>query len=264
MNGTGLIKETVYNILQNPTRENFIEILSNGLGEQDNLDFKEQWVEPIKLAEIILGMANTGGGAIIVGVRESDDGTLEAVGLSELQDKEKIDGKVKKFLPDTIRFEIGDFDFKGEYYNKIKGELFQILLVYSEDVDLPYIWNKDSNGTEQGCIFYRRGTKTVKANSQEIKDMIEARIEAVYIEQSNLQLEEHLKQLSTLYKHIAPQTYSLFPFDKLLGNFSNTMNGGTTIAGMRNANYPEESYEEFIAKMIDRKKEKITRILDLK
>ena len=138
------------------------------------------------------------------------------------------------------------------------------MFVYSEKINLPYIWNKDSNGTEQGCIFYRRGTKTVKANSQEIKDMIDARIEAAYIEQSSLQLEEHLKQLSTLYKHIAPQTYSLFSFDKLLGNFSNTMRGGATIAGMRNANYPEESYEEFIAKMIERKKEKIARILDLK
>jgi len=263
MNGAGMIKETVYNILQNPTRENFIDILSNGLGEQDNLDFKEQWVEPIKLAEIILGMANTGGGAIILGVKENDDGTLEAIGLNELQDKEKIDGKVKKFLPDTIRFEIGDFDFKGEYYNKIKGELFQILFVYSEDVNLPYIWNKDSNGAEQGCIFYRRGTKTVKANSQEIRDMIEARIEAVYIE-SNLQLEEHLKQLSTLYKHIAPQTYSFSPFDKLFRSYGNIVKGGATIAGMGKTNYLEESYEEFIVKMIKRKKEKIERVLDLK
>ena len=29
----------------------------------------------------------------------------------------------------------------------------------------------DSNGAEVGCIFYRRGTKTIKANMQEIQDI---------------------------------------------------------------------------------------------
>ena len=33
---SGKIKEMVYDVLQNPTRENFIDILDNGLGEQDN------------------------------------------------------------------------------------------------------------------------------------------------------------------------------------------------------------------------------------
>ena len=67
---SGKIKEMVYDVLQNPTRENFIDILDNGLGEQDNLDFKVQWIEAQKLAEILLGIANSGGGAIILGVKE--------------------------------------------------------------------------------------------------------------------------------------------------------------------------------------------------
>ena len=79
---SGKIKEMVYDVLQNPTRENFIDILDNGLGEQDNLDFKVQWIEAQKLAEILLGIANSGGGAIILGVKENEDGTLESIGLS--------------------------------------------------------------------------------------------------------------------------------------------------------------------------------------
>ena len=260
----GKVKEAVYNVLQEPTRENFMDILDNGFGEQDNLDFKEQWIDFQKLSEIILGIANSGGGVIILGVKENENGTLDAVGLPQLEDKEKIHSKIQKFLPDNLEFVIGDFDFTNESYIKITGKLFQILSVNCKEIELPYVWKKDSNGVEAGCIFYRRGTKTVKANAQEIKDMIEARIEAVYIEQSNLQLEEHLKQLSTLYKHIAPQTYSFSPFDKLFRNYGNIMKGSATIAGMGNTNYPEESYEEFIAKMIERKKEKIERVLDLK
>ena len=34
-------KELVYKILQEPTREKFIDIIDNGFGELDNLDFKE-------------------------------------------------------------------------------------------------------------------------------------------------------------------------------------------------------------------------------
>ena len=90
---SGKIKEMVYDVLQNPTRENFIDILDNGLGEQDNLDFKVQWIEAQKLAEILLGIANSGGGAIILGVKENEDGTLESIGLSKIEDKEKIHSK---------------------------------------------------------------------------------------------------------------------------------------------------------------------------
>lgn len=46
-------KELVYKILQEPTREKFIDIIDNGFGELDNLDFKEQWIDHQKIAEII-------------------------------------------------------------------------------------------------------------------------------------------------------------------------------------------------------------------
>ncbi len=72
----GKVKEAVYNVLQEPTRENFMDILDNGFGEQDNLDFKEQWIDFQKLSEIILGIANSGGGVIILGVKENENGTL--------------------------------------------------------------------------------------------------------------------------------------------------------------------------------------------
>ena len=192
---SGKIKEMVYDVLQNPTRENFIDILDNGLGEQDNLDFKVQWIEAQKLAEILLGIANSGGGAIILGVKENEDGTLESIGLSKIEDKEKIHSKMAKFLPETIKFEIADFDFSNESYSKLKGRLFQLILIYSEDINLPYIWEKDSNSAEAGSIFFRRGTKTVKANSYEINEMLDKRLEATYVEQSSLHLEEHLKEI---------------------------------------------------------------------
>jgi len=42
-------------------------------------------------------MANTGGGVVILGVEEKEDGTIEAVGLEEIIDKEKQHSKISKF-----------------------------------------------------------------------------------------------------------------------------------------------------------------------
>lgn len=255
-------KELVYNILQEPTREKFIDILYNGFGEQDNLDFKEQWIDPQKIAEIILGIANSGGGALIFGVKENDDGTLSAVGLNQLEDKEKEHSKIQKFLPDILDFQTYDFDFNGENYSKVNGKLFQILCISSKEIELPYVWKKDSNGAEAGCIFYRRGTKTIKANMQEIQDMIDKRIEATYLEESNLQLEEHLKQLKTLYNNLVPYKYSLNGIFQGINSLASI--GGARIAGVKNPGYPDESYEDFVNRMIEQKKKKIEKVLDLR
>lgn len=260
MSDASIFKESIYNVLQNPTRENLLDIFDNSFGEQDNLDFKEIWIDMQKLSEITLGIANSGGGAVIIGVKENDDGTLDPIGLAELEGKEKIHSKLNKFLPDALRSNVYDFDFTGESYSKIKGKLFQILIINSNDADLPYIWKKDSNGVESGCIFFRRGTKTVRANIQEIEDMLDKRFEANYIEQSNLQLEEHLKQLNTLYRNINSNGFSPSLYDNLFRNIYKIHTGNNQI----NPNYPKESYDEFIAKMIASKKKKIEKVLDLK
>lgn len=60
---------------------------------------------------------------------KNDDRTIETIGLKQLEDKEKIHSKIQKFLPDTIEFDIGDFDFIDESYSKIEGKLSQILFV---------------------------------------------------------------------------------------------------------------------------------------
>lgn len=73
-------------------------------GEQDNIDFKEEWISNTKLCEIMLGMANCGGGVIIFGIKEKEDGTVDAVGLEKIEDKADIANKCKKFLPENFLF----------------------------------------------------------------------------------------------------------------------------------------------------------------
>lgn len=222
-------KDIMYSFLQDPSREKFVEIVFNGNGEQNNLEFKEQWIDYQKISEIILGIANSGGGAIVFGVKELNNGTLNNEGLIKLEDKAIADSKLRKFLPETIDFEILDFNFSGEEYSKLKNKLFQVLIVNSKDDLLPYIWNKDSNGSEMGTIFIRRGTKTCKANSKELDDLIKKRIKSTYSEKTSLELGEHIGQLKILYESISKnKKYYSFP-----SNVSNTLQNLMKPVGMQ-------------------------------
>lgn len=263
------IKENVYNFLQKPTRESFIDIIIEGVGEQNCIEFKKKWIESQKLSEIMLGMANTGGGVIILGIEEKPDGTIEAIGLEKLFDKEKQHSKISKFLPDTVKFDILDFDFSDESYSKIKNKLYQMILIQSDDKDLPYIWNKDSNENQVGFVFIRKGTKTVKANSTELSALIDKKIKSIYTEGSKLALEEHLNQLKILYNYVgAKETIThknILNIGKVLSEkFQLISESMGEVEKTRNPFYPEEDFEEFVSNMIKMKKLKIEKVLDLK
>lgn len=263
------IKEYMYKFLQEPTRESFIDIVFSGVGEQNSIDFKKIWIDPQKLSEIILGMANTGGGVVILGVEEKEDGTIEATGLSEIIDKEKQHSKISKFLPDTVHFDILDFDFSNEAYSQIENKLYQIIVIHSDDKDLPYMWNKDSNENQVGCVFIRKGTKTVKANSFELSKLIDKKIKSMYTEGSKLALEEHLEQLKILYKYVGAKEKvihkNILNIGEMLSErlqlFSESLG---EVERTKNPLYPEEDFEEFVANMIKMKKIKIEKVLDLK
>ncbi len=107
-----------------PTRTGLRDLLKGNIGETDYLDFKEDWPEWVKLAKHILAMANSGGGAIVVGVKQYEDGTVEAIGLTKLVDKSDISKKVAGYIPSTVAIEILDFSYTESEYEKIKGKSF--------------------------------------------------------------------------------------------------------------------------------------------
>ncbi len=63
-------KEEFAKFYENPTREGLRELLKNNLGEYPNIDFKSQLPTFSSIARHILGIANSGGGCIILGVAE--------------------------------------------------------------------------------------------------------------------------------------------------------------------------------------------------
>lgn len=259
------IKDLMYDFFQNPIRENFTKLIDTHTGEQNNIDFKSEWIKGNKLAQIMLGMANTGGGVIIFGVKEHDDGTTEANGLEKLEDKSKSSSQIRRYIPDNLKFEIMDFDYSGEEYSKLKDRKFQVLLVTKDDECLPYICTKAGDDTKEGTIYVRRGTGTYPANQTEIQKILDKKLKSMYSSISDLELQEHINQLKILYKNIEKPT-SYFKAANILSGFSESMTktvGASMIKGV-NEKYPKEGFEDFIVRLIEEKKHKIERVLNLK
>lgn len=131
-----------------------------------------------------------------------------------------------------------------------------------------------SEKIEKDVIYVRRGTKSEKATSEEINRIIERKIATIYSENTDMSLDQHLEQLKKLYSEL-PQKIRVLVRKGSQPNFAAALKVfGERIGALYgtpdeyeekdNPNYPDEGYEAFILRMIDAKKLKIEKVLDLK
>jgi len=260
-----LLKEEFAKFYETPTRDNLRELLKNNLGEFPNLDFKKQWLPFPQIARHILGIANAGGGCIVIGVAEKDDKTLESNGIESLIDKSKITDGLKKFLPNVLltETEFGDFSYEASEYSKLVGKKFQVVIVSSDPKRLPYISLSESEDIRNNTVYTRRGTATVEASYEELQSIINRRLETGYSSQAEIDIKTHIEQLKMLYSQI--DKYHV----RVTGGIFEAIQGlsQSAIMGTReqipNPIYPEEGFENFIIKMIEKKKKKIEILLDI-
>ncbi len=91
------------------------DLLGNIISEADQIEAKVQIPESSKLAKHVLAIANSGGGAILLGV---DDGPpLKPTGMAEAEfkalDNTDIHRRVQAYIPDRLVFEYLPYDFSG-------------------------------------------------------------------------------------------------------------------------------------------------------
>lgn len=263
---TGKAKAKGYNeafarFFENPTREGLRDILKNNIGELRELDFKETLPELSTLAKHILGIGNSGGGCIVIGI---EDGTLEPRGLSIVEDKTKVYDGIKKYLPPALlaHVEIVDFTYEAAEYPKLAGKNFQVLFVGEDKKHLPYISLRAGSGIRANTIYIRRGTSTDEANYDEVQRLINSRLETNYSSSKELDLQEHLQQLKVLFQHIDKSIV-------ISGYLSASINAIADVAksfqfsSMPNPDYPEEDFERFVLRMIRLKKKRIEQEIDV-
>ncbi len=262
-------------IVKNPSRDGFKTFLKESCGELDNIDFKEKWITKGKLAKIMLAMANTGGGVIVLGIQENKDDNYLAVGIDELKDAADVEKEIKKLVPRNLSYSVLNFIYDDEIYGEYAGKKFQAIIIADAPEQLPFFSISASDDIEKDCVYVRRGTSSEKASARDFETMIQRKLENVFKESNDLSLKEHLEQLQFLYDSI-PQKKRILV--KKGNRFVGAMKGlqalserMTEIFGepdqyeeVPNENYPSEDYEQFLVRMIDKKKLKIEKILDLK
>ncbi len=260
-----LNKDALYDVLKEPNLENFRLLLQNHMGEEDQMDFKKEWEDYEKTSKHLLAMSNSGGGCIIFGVRQLEDGTFEIEGIEKLIDAAELKKGIKKYIPDTLKYHLKDFKYEASEYDKLKNKKFQILIVEDEPKNLPYICCKDGNQIKDGDIYIRSGTESKKATNYQVEKIIERKLAACKVPKGkNMPLKQHLEQLDILYNELTYTVYednSISSLSKALSMLANRFSGTTSIK--KKENYPKESYDDFILKMLNKKKKRIEEELDL-
>ncbi len=267
-------KDMIYQLLQEPTLDNFREFLQCETGEHNAIDFKQEWIEKDKLAKLMLALANYGGGIVVFGVHENEDKTFSCDGLPELQAKEVISSWVKSYISSNLKYEVYDYSYQSSEYEVLIGKQFQILVIEDTPEFLPFISRKESTNIKQAAIYIRRGTSDEQVTEEELSGILERRIKYIYPETGKpLSLQEHFEQLKVLYNSIKPTVPKLTDqensfvaqaaraLERLKLQLASGYGGYEYV---KNPLYPEESYEEFVSTLIEKKKRKIERVLDLR
>lgn len=261
--------------LESPTKDKLRELLKNNFGELDEFDFKETWIDKGKLAKLVLAMGNSRGGMVIFGIKQQSDGTFEPKGLEKFKDDADINNDLARYVSPNLQYVIFNFEYKGSEYKAVENKKFQVLIVNDTPDRLPFISLNQTEGLEKDTIYVRRGTKSEKATYEDITRMIDDKIKTIYKDGSDLELNEHLSQLKQLYDELPQKIKVLIrkgeptELKKTMLSFAQNigkmyMKTEDEYEEKNNPNYPEESYEAFILRMIKQKKLKIEKALDLK
>ena len=235
------INEEFARFLEVPTRENFRELLRGRLGEFDFLDFKEDWPDKSELAKGTLAFANSGTGCLIVGVAEREDGTYDIKGLPALKDKTELKDSVQKFLPETVTYDIFDFEYDAAEYQPISGKKFQLLWVVHNDESIPMLSLADGASIKRNRIYVRHNNSTREADHDQVQALINKRITRSMQTPKSRKLNEHLSDLETLHRQ-KPVHFSLLErFDPM---------------------HPMQRFDKFLDRMIILKQSKIEELLE--
>lgn len=248
-------KEEFARFFESPSRESLRNLLKNQTGEYDDLDFKATLLSPDDTAKHIIGMANKSGGVIVFGVEQKESNIFYSKGLQKLEDKTDFQKKLAKYIPANLTYLVIDFSFMESEYPDLKGKSFRVILVEYNPMYIPYLPLKDSEIIKTNHVYIRHNVSTVIANYEQLQDILNRRIETGFSSSRELSFREHLSQLQDLYS-VIPKTYQVSFFDTMQRIIT-----GATGELKKNPDYPEESLEDFVKKLIALEKEIILSLI---
>ncbi|MBM7584217.1 putative HTH transcriptional regulator [Bacillus pakistanensis] len=207
--------------LNNPSKESFKQLWQSNTGETDYLDFKMMWIEWTKMAKHILAIANSGGGCIIIGVRQNDLGSIDWVGLKEesFLDKADVDNKLHHLLPKYLKYRTEDFIFSKDEHADLRFKRFQVLIIEYDPKYVPYTSIVNRGELRYGSIYIRQGTKTMEASNDKLVEIILRKVQSGGSDSDEISLQDHFRQLKGLFLEF--QSLEKSPYKDYIGELIN-------------------------------------------
>uniref|UniRef100_B8HK13 AAA-4 family protein n=1 Tax=Cyanothece sp. (strain PCC 7425 / ATCC 29141) TaxID=395961 RepID=B8HK13_CYAP4 len=262
-------KEQLASFLKDPTRRNLRNLLQLEAVEDNDLEFKRELLPFDLLAKHILAMANKDGGAIVFGVEETNLNQFSPCGLSNSFDITDIEKKLEPYVPKKLEISIIPTYYKGEDYPEFKDKLFLIIIVKYNPRYVPFIALKSGENLKKDTIYIRRNRASEPINYDELQEILNNRIETEYSTTDERKLIEHLEELKELYNYIPKSIKKVVSYKPpsvplnfgLAGQQFKNFFGETEYETLPNPDYPEESYEGFIKRLIEIKKDIIIKLV---
>ena len=162
-----------------------IEAAIGAKRESKYLDFKEKfdpksskdWCEIIK---DIVAMANSGGGMIIIGVK--NDGTPSQENISPILniDPAQITDKIAKYTGEQFdNFSIQGADREGYKIAVLQIGYVSIPLVFIQPGTYDIGEGKQKTAFSQGSVYFRHGAKSEPGNSKDLRESVEIELERI-------------------------------------------------------------------------------------
>jgi predicted HTH transcriptional regulator len=251
------LKEAFAVFFENPSRESLRKLLIDHTGEHDDLDFKSALITPPILAKHIIAMANKAGGVIVFGVKETENGKFESVGIG-LNDKTHFLRDINAYVPDKLSYEVIDFNFNEIEYTEIKGKSFRVVIIEYSPEYIPFLSKKDGEGIKKNLIYVRKNASSDMAEYNDLQDIFNRRLETSFSSAREISLTEHFKELKEIYSLIKKGFwYDPTIFSKIDLN----LNYDSSSKYIDNPKYPKEDYDDFVVRMLDLKKSVIESII---
>ncbi len=239
-------KELFARFAEEATRESLRDFLREGSGETRLCDFKETWPEHSVLAKHILGISNSGGGCVVVGMAEGDNGSFNPVGLARLQDKADVTNGIKSYLPTALlsAIDIVNYAFEASEYPRLVGKCFQVVFVQDEPTHIPFVALREGTGIRRNVIYIRREGQTEEASHDELQVVINRRLATGHSTKREMALAARLEELRYLYSLVRPT----------VSRFAEVMLWAGDPMQIANPKYPAEDFEAFVVRLIAAKK----------
>lgn len=192
------IKENFAKLFDDPNRVTLKDSLMNLTTEYDDFEFKEIEIKDYILAKHIIGMANTNGGIIILGVEDTENG-LKPCGLEKTTDITDMKKQLAKYLPHELTYDIHqiDYDERGEW-GDLKNKSFKIIKIEFTPEYIPFLPIKGSENYERTDIFCRKNSSTTRCEYNDLQDIFNKRKSINHDRITSLTLRNELEELKIL------------------------------------------------------------------